>query len=159
MPFFILLTTCRRPTLCGISRRDDAIQNRANACSTLSCANCTFSQPRCALAERAPDIDELGGLLHDQRNWQMRKKQAKQQFPKPAQAVITWLLHLRSGRTPGVREGQRCHHGGHGRASAGTCVSSEAWHVPQIVVWRGDRSRLDAVLVSDRLARCCAAGL
>jgi hypothetical protein len=59
--------------LCGISRRDDAIQNRANACSTLSCADRTFSQPRCALAERVQDIDELGGLLHDQRTIEMEQ--------------------------------------------------------------------------------------
>jgi hypothetical protein len=40
---------------------------------TLFCAERTFRQPRRALGERAEDIDELGGLLHDERAIEMEQ--------------------------------------------------------------------------------------
>ena len=47
---------------------------------------------------------------------------------------------LRSGRTAGVREGERRHGRGDGRAGPGTGVSPGASHVPEVVIRRGDRS-------------------
>ncbi len=59
---------------------------------------------------------------------------------------------LRSGRTPGVREGQRRHGRGDGGATAGTGVPARASPVPEVVIRRGDRAPVDAVHVPDHVA-------
>ena len=78
-------------------------------------------------------------------------------------ALVVQHHDLRPGRTAGVREGERRHGRGDGRAGPGTGVPPGASHVPAAVNRRGDQrpkgqSRLDAVRVPDHVALRRAAG-